>query len=193
MTSNKENKEKGKKAMAKTVDEVYEELEREDGDRELMSCKNLGENSEGRLRQETAKGEEQFGFMLGRGTTDVIFVLKQLMKRMQAELHMVFIDLEKVYNRLSRQEVWRCTRVKRIPEKYVRLVKEMYKRAMTQGSTLSPFLFDLVMDVLVEDRKSKEFALWSMLFVDDIVLSKTSRDKVEKKLENGEICWKREA
>ena len=51
-----------------------------------------------RLREETTIGEEQFGFMPGRGTTDAIFAARQVMgkhREMQKELHMVFVDLAK--------------------------------------------------------------------------------------------------
>ena len=158
---------------------------------------------EGRLRQETVISEEQFGFMPGRGTTDAIFALRQLMEKCrerQAELHIAFIDLEKAYDRVPRQEVWRCMRRKGTPEKYVRLVKEMYERAETtvrcsvgrtegfkvkvglhQGSALSPYLFNLVMDVMVETVKKE--APWSMMFADDIVLCETTRERLEDKLE----------
>ena len=54
-----------------------------------------------RLREETSIGEEQFGFMPGRGTTDVIFAARQLIEKhreMQKELHMVFIDLYKAFS-----------------------------------------------------------------------------------------------
>ena len=50
-----------------------------------------------RLREEKTIGDEQFGFMPGRGTTDAIFEVQQLMEKhreKQKELHMVFIDLE---------------------------------------------------------------------------------------------------
>ena len=65
-----------------------------------------------RLREETTIGDEQFCFMPGRGTTDAIFAVQQLMEKhreKQKELH-IFIDLEKAYDRVPRQEVWRCMR-----------------------------------------------------------------------------------
>ena len=46
-----------------------------------------------RLREETTIGDEQFGFMPGRGTTDAIFAVRQLMEKhreKQKGLHMVF-------------------------------------------------------------------------------------------------------
>ena len=54
-----------------------------------------------RLREETTIGEEQFGFMPGRGTIDAIFAARQVIEKhreMQKELHLVFIDLEKAYD-----------------------------------------------------------------------------------------------
>ena len=70
---------------------------------------------ERRLGEETAIGDEQFGFMPGRGTTDAIFVLRKLMEKHRENpngLHMVFIDLDRVkaYDRVPRQNVWRCMR-----------------------------------------------------------------------------------
>ena len=156
-----------------------------------------------RLREETTIGEEQFGFMPGRGTTDAIFAARQVIEKhreMQKELHLVFIDLEKAYDRVPRQEVWRCLREQGVPEKYVRLVKDTYEDARTQvktsigltgkitvrvglhqGSSLSPYLFDMILDVM--GRGIKEQPPWCMLFADDILLCSTRRDHVERKLE----------
>ena len=69
---------------------------------------------ERRLREETTIGDEHFGFMPGTWT-DAIFVLRKLMEKHRENpkgLHMVFIDLYRVkaYDRVPRQEVWRCMR-----------------------------------------------------------------------------------
>ena len=43
--------------------------------------------------------DSQFGFVLGRGTTDAIFVVRQLQEKYLAvnkRLYMAFVDLEKV-------------------------------------------------------------------------------------------------
>ena len=100
-----------------------------------------------RLREETSIGEVQFGFMPGRGTTDAIFAARHVIEK--------------------HQEVWRCLREQGVPEKYVRLVKDKYGDARTQvktsigltgkitvrvglhqGSSLSPYLFDIMLDVM---------------------------------------------
>ena len=120
---------------------------------------------------------------------------------MQKELHMVFIDLDKAYDRVPRQEVWRCLREQGVPEKYVRLVKDTYEDARTQVMTsigvtgkitvrvdpqsLSPCLFDMIRDVL--GRGIKEQPLRCMLFADDIVLCSTRIEHLERKLEE----WRR--
>ena len=83
----------------------------------------------------------------------------------QKELHMVFIDLEKAYDRVPRQEVWRCMREKGVPEKYVMIVQDYVRRSenpgkkqcringhdprgLHQGSSPSTYLFAMIMDVL---------------------------------------------
>ena len=115
---------------------------------------------------------------------------------MQKALHLEFIYLEKAYDRVPRQEVWRCLREQGVPEKYVPLVKDTYEDARTrvktsigltgkitvrvglhQGSSLSPYLFDMIHGC--DGAGHQRAAPWCMLLADDIVLCSTRRDHVE--------------
>ena len=51
--------------------------------------------------------DEQFGFMPGRGMADAMFAVRQRMKKHVKTrlLCMVFMDLEKAYDTVPRQEV----------------------------------------------------------------------------------------
>ena len=120
---------------------------------------------------------EQFGFVKGKSTTDAIFALMQLQERYregQQYLQWVFIDLEKAYDSVPREELYWCMRDKGVPEKYIRLVQGMYHPCETvvmcdagtsepfaveggphQGSAFSPFLFAIMMDSLTENIRKK--------------------------------------
>ena len=99
---------------------------------------------------------------------------------------MVFIDMEKAFDRVPREVIWWALRRKGVSEKLVRGVQEMYKDVATavrldgqhseyfpvevgvhQGSVLSPLLFAAIMDEATRDleKGSKSF-----LYADDIVL-----------------------
>ena len=90
-----------------------------------------------------------------------------LYKDRKVDLHMVFIDLEKAYDRVSREALWRCLEEKRVSPAYIRVIKDMYEGGRThvrtpggvsndfaismglhQRSALSPFLFTLDLDEL---------------------------------------------
>ena len=137
------------------------------------------------LRDRVEISKQQYGFMLGKETIDAMFALRMLMEKYregQRELHCVFVDLEKAYDRFAREELWYCMRKSGIQEKYVQLVQNMYEESETvvrcavettesfkakiglhQGSALSPFLYAVIMDRLT-DEISRELP-WTMLFL----------------------------
>ncbi|KAH1202990.1 RNA-directed DNA polymerase from mobile element jockey [Glycine max] len=126
---------------------------------------------ERRLRKETQVTENQFGFMQGR---------------------------------VPREILWKALEKKGVRVAYIRAIQDMYDRVSTsvrtqggesddfpitiglhQGSTLSPYLFTLILEVLTE--QIQEIAPRCMLFADDIVLLGESREELNERLET----WRR--
>ena len=66
---------------------------------------------ERRIRSEFTFSEQHYGFMPGKSTTYALFALRVLMEKYregQEELHCVFVDLEKAYAKVPREQVWYC-------------------------------------------------------------------------------------
>ena len=58
-------------------------------------------------RQLVSVEDSQFGFVPGRGTTDAIFVVRQLREYLAANkrLYMAFVDLEKAFDGVARKVI----------------------------------------------------------------------------------------
>jgi Reverse transcriptase (RNA-dependent DNA polymerase) len=158
---------------------------------------------EHRLRKLTTVSKNQFGFMPGRSIMETIFLIRQLMeihRKHKKDLHMIFIDLEKAYDKILRNIMWWALKRKLVPTKYVTLIKDMYINIVTcvracddesdtfpikiglhQGSVLNPYIFTLVMDEITNDIQGD--IPWCMLFADVMVLIDESRIGVNQKLE----------
>ena len=125
---------------------------------------------DGLIRQLVSIDNSQFGFIPGRGTTDAIFVVRQLQEKYLAankRLYMTFADQEKAFDRVPRKVIWWVLRKLGVVEWIVRLVQGMYANArrhvrvgeeyseefevkvgVHQGSVLSPLLFIIVLEAL---------------------------------------------
>ena len=88
-----------------------------------------------RLRQAVEIDKMQFGFRPGTGTTDAIFIAKQLQERYRGkhrELWLAFVDLEKAFDKVPRKVVEWAMRKLGVEEWLVRVVMAMYKYARTK-------------------------------------------------------------
>ena len=166
---------------------------------------------EARLREIVKIRDNQFGFRPGMSTTEPVFALRQLQEKCREknkDLHMVFVDLEKAFDRIPRDLIWWCLRKKGVPEEYVQIVQDMYRSCKTQvvtqkgeteyfpievglhqGSALSPLLFIIIMDVLTENIEKD--APWAMMFADDLVLCAMTREEVDEDLETWRVVFER--
>jgi hypothetical protein len=82
--------------------------------------------------------ENQFGFMLGRLNMKTIFLIWQLMKRcreQKKDMYMVFIDLEKTYDKVPRNVMWWALQKYKVSTKYIILIKDMYDNVVTSVRT----------------------------------------------------------
>ena len=87
-----------------------------------------------RIRKEVMIAEQQFGFMQEKSTTDAIFCLRMLLEKCnegQKAVHCAFIDLEKAYDRVPREELWECLLLAETSECYIKINKDMYDGATT--------------------------------------------------------------
>ena len=116
---------------------------------------------------------------------------------------LVFVDLEKAFDRVPRKVICWAMRKLWVEEWAVRVVQSMYIGAKSrvrinnqlsdefgvnvgvhQGSVLSPLLLVLVLEAL--SREFRTGVLWELLYADDLVLTSKSLDDCISKFEN----WK---
>jgi hypothetical protein len=118
-------------------------------------------------------------------------------RKQKKDLHIIFIDLEKTYDKVSRNVMWWALQKHKVSSNCVTLIKDMYNNivisvrisdgdtndfpGLHQGSALSTYLFALVMDEVTRDIQGG--IPWCMLFTDDMILVDESRTGVDQKLE----------
>jgi hypothetical protein len=128
-------------------------------------------------------------------------------REQQKDLHMVFIDLEKAYDKVSRNIMWWALQKHEVSIKYITLIKDMYDNVVIsvqtsngntndfpiniglhQGSALSPYLFALMIDEVTRDIQCD--IPWCMLFADDVILMDESRMGLTRSWSCGDELWR---
>jgi hypothetical protein len=69
-----------------------------------------------------------------------IFLIRQLMERcreQKKDMHMIFIDLEKTYDKVTRNVMWWALQKHKVSSKYINitLIKDMYDNVVTSVRT----------------------------------------------------------
>jgi len=115
--------------------------------------------------------KEQAGFRPGRGTTEHIFVLRNILEQANewnATMYIHFVDFEKAFDTVHRESLWLLMKKYGIPPKLISMVRALYEgfqcaviedgettewfpviSGVKQGCCMSGFLFLLVIDWIV--------------------------------------------
>ena len=139
----------------------------------------------------------QCGFRPGRSTRDQIFTLKQIFEKSWEygkDLLACFVDLEKAYDRVPRDKLWKVLQEYGVNGQLLRAIKSFYCRPevcvrvngkqskpfhvgvrLRQGCVLSPLLFIVYMNWIDKCSQAEECVtignckISRLLFVDDLV------------------------
>lgn len=80
-------------------------------------------------------GEYQCGFRRDKGTTDQIFVLRQIMEKCNEhdiDLHMLFIDFKQAFDNIKRSKVKEALEDFEVPKKLINLIMMTMERSKAQ-------------------------------------------------------------
>ena len=125
------------------------------------------------------------------------------MRKHEKNLSFSFIDLEKAYNRVSKEPLWQVLRMHDVGGKLLGGIKSMYVDSLAyirvkggesewfridsgvrQGCIMSPWLFNVYIDAVTKeledgDRKEgREWRLPGLLYADDLVLCGESEEEL---------------
>ena len=172
---------------------------------EKVSAKGL--ERKWRERVESKLENVKGGFTPGRSTTDQIFTLRQIFQKSweyAKDVFACFVDLEKAYNRVLRDKLWRVlqeygsighllmaiTLLYCQPEVCVRVNSKRSKSShvgisLQQGCVLSPLFFVIDLNWMDKLSKTDEYVtigickISRLLFADDLVLLASSESGLQ--------------
>ena len=164
-----------------------------------------------RLRKNVYINNRQKAFRPVDGCYENVKILQNLIqdsRRKRKEVNVTILDLAKAFDTVSHESIVKALRRKEVPETVVKVITDMYidastkietnkgstgnikiKSGVKQGCPLSPFLFNLVIDELVERMQKSELGamvnndhIAVMAFADDLVVISHNDYKMKKLL-----------
>src|SRR5579871_6002493 len=152
---------------------------------------------------------EQAGFRKGRGTSEHMFTLRNILEQCsewQRNIYINFIDFEKAFDSIHRDSLWKILRHYGIPQKIVDIIALFYrdfscnikhsdktflmKSGVRQGCVMSSLLFNIAIDWVIKNtigdgRKGIRWTPFTMLedldFADDIALLAHKYEHIQEK------------
>ncbi|XP_078593825.1 uncharacterized protein LOC144871797 [Branchiostoma floridae x Branchiostoma japonicum] len=125
---------------------------------------------------DTIVPESQCGFRAGRGTSDMVFAVRQLQEKCREqnqELHLVFVDLTKAFDTVNRKGLWKILKKFGCPDKLTALIASFHEgmqarvqengdasdpfqvcNGVKQGCVLAPTLFSILFAAMLLDAFS---------------------------------------
>lgn len=116
--------------------------------------------------------ESQCGFRANRGTTDMVFVLRQLQEKCREQnkgLYITFVDLTKAFDTVSRKGLWQIMERLGCPPKFLNMVMQLHEdqrgqvrnnsdlsepfqilNGVKQGCVLAPTLFTIFFSMMLQ-------------------------------------------
>jgi hypothetical protein len=155
--------------------------------------------------------DEQCGFRKGRGTTDQLFTLQQVIEKAweyDQEVYISFVDLEKAYDRVDRSLMWSELKRYGVNGQLIRAIMSLYtdskscvrilgrksetfkvRSGLRQGCVLSPLLFIIYMDGIArrslchESVRIGDVNVGHLLFADDLAILSSSKSGLQAALD----------
>ena len=143
-----------------------------------------------RAKVEDQIEEQQSGFRPGRSVQDHIFTVRQVTEKFlerNNDLHLCFIDLEKAFDTVRRDELWQSLNEHKVNRNLIEAVQSFYNKptcavrvagnlseefevdiGVRQGCILSPLLFIIFMDSVAKacsKMKKMNGCLFVCLFI----------------------------
>ena len=147
--------------------------------------------------------ESQCGFWKGRGTTDQIWVTRQIIEQAveyETAAHLCFVDITKAYDSVDRHAFIAILKNYKVPCQLIDIIKEMYtdtwcqvrtaegsseefrvESGVRQGCVLSPLLFTCFMDKILRETLETTPRGWSIEHTTTKGLFLTYREKTPTK------------
>ena len=137
-----------------------------------------------REKTEVYTSDRQLGFRPNRGIVDAIFIVRQLVQKAKErgiKCHYHFVDLKSAFDTTWRKALWKIMRSIGMKKKMVHIVEKMHAKttcdvvvdgllterfsvsvSFREGCLLSPTLFNLFLDVVMDEIKCLQIVLHLM-------------------------------